>query len=155
MSIDIEQIIREYIDKTVHMSLATVRDNKPWVCEVHFGYDDELNLYWISKTSRRHSQEIAANPYVAGTIVQQYQRSEPCGGALYFEGTASLLETEAERRTALQALSKNTDVTEQDVENAKDPSNHQFYKVSVDDWAVFGSFDDQPAQKYELKWGSK
>ena len=32
-NLDIENIIREYIDKSLHMSLATCVDNKPWVCE--------------------------------------------------------------------------------------------------------------------------
>ena len=32
----IERIIREYLPQIIHMSLATVKDNKPWVCEVHF-----------------------------------------------------------------------------------------------------------------------
>jgi uncharacterized protein YhbP (UPF0306 family) len=73
MSIDVEKVVREYIDKSIHMSLATSTENKPWVCEVHFAYDDDLNLYWRSKTDRRHSQEIALNPFVAGNIVKQHE----------------------------------------------------------------------------------
>lgn len=38
MKINVEQLIQEYIDKSLHMSLATVPDNKPWVCELHFAY---------------------------------------------------------------------------------------------------------------------
>jgi len=30
----IESIIREYIDKSIHMSLATCADNKPWIALV-------------------------------------------------------------------------------------------------------------------------
>ena len=44
---EIEKIIREYITKIPHMSLAAVSDNKPWVCEVHFAYDNDLNLYFV------------------------------------------------------------------------------------------------------------
>ena len=73
---DIEKVIRENIDKTVHMSLATVHDNRPWVCEVHFAYDDDLNIYYRSLNTRRHSKEIALNPNVAGNIVRQHTLGE-------------------------------------------------------------------------------
>ncbi len=72
------------------MSLATVSGNRPWVCEVHFAYDQDLNLYFRSKTTRRHSQEIAANPQVAGNIVKQHSKDE-YPGAIYFEGAAELI----------------------------------------------------------------
>ncbi len=73
MNLDIEKIIREYIDKSPHMSLASVSGNKPWVCEVQFAYDEKLNLYFRSLKSRRHSQEIASNSHVAGNIVRQHE----------------------------------------------------------------------------------
>src|SRR5438552_15277179 len=88
---DIEKIIREYLPHVVHMSLGTSKDNKPWVCEVHFAYDEDLNLYYRSTPARRHSQEIADSPNVAGTIVKAVGLGEFCKGAVYFEGTAELL----------------------------------------------------------------
>jgi nitroimidazol reductase NimA-like FMN-containing flavoprotein (pyridoxamine 5'-phosphate oxidase superfamily) len=75
MITDVEQIIRDYLPNVIHLSLATCVDNKPRVCEVHYVYDD-LNLYFRSKLSRRHSQEIFHNPYVAGNIVEQHTREE-------------------------------------------------------------------------------
>jgi nitroimidazol reductase NimA-like FMN-containing flavoprotein (pyridoxamine 5'-phosphate oxidase superfamily) len=50
---DVGKAIREYLPNIVHMSLGTCVDNQPWVCEVHFVYDDDLNLYWRSQPSRR------------------------------------------------------------------------------------------------------
>src|SRR5690606_5100432 len=89
--IDVEKVIREYIDKTVHLSLATVSDNRPWVCEVHFAYNNELNLYFVSKLTTRHCREIAANPSVAGNIVKQHGLEESPNG-VYFEGLAEIVE---------------------------------------------------------------
>jgi hypothetical protein len=43
--VNVEDIVREYIDKTIHLSLGTVINNVPWVSEVHFAFDDKLNLY--------------------------------------------------------------------------------------------------------------
>jgi uncharacterized protein YhbP (UPF0306 family) len=80
---DKEATLREYIDKTIHMSLATVSGTTPWVCEVHFAYDNDLNLYFRSLKSRRHSQEIASNPNVAGNIIDKYGLEDAVVG-VYF-----------------------------------------------------------------------
>lgn len=45
---DIEKTIRNYFPQVIHMSLATCADNKPWICEVHYVFDNELNLYFRS-----------------------------------------------------------------------------------------------------------
>ena len=104
--IDVETIVREYITKTVHMSLATVKENKPWVCEVHFAFDDELNLYWRSTADRRHSKDIEVNPSVACNIVGTYDLETGCGGAIYFEGTAECVKDKAELKKIFPAFKK-------------------------------------------------
>lgn len=96
---DIEQAIREYLSEIIHMSLATCAGGRPWVCEVHFAFDEDLNLYFRSKPSRRHSEEIAANPNVAGNMVTQHQLGDKVRG-VYFEGKAELLENVGEQHPA-------------------------------------------------------
>lgn len=151
--VNVEQVVREYIDKTVHLSLATASDNAPWVCEVHFAYDDDLNLYFRSLKSRRHSQEIAANANVAGSIIDKYGLSEPVVG-VYFEGRAKLLESSDEQQgTAAECLKARLKITDDIVEEAADEDGHQFYKISVANWYVFGRFDGSSGQKYKLEWG--
>lgn len=150
--IDVEQIVREYIDKTVHMSLATVKDNKPWVCELHFAYDDDLNIYWRSTASRRHSKELEDNPNVAGNIVPTYDLETGCGGAIYFEGTAECVTDEAEIRKIFLAFKKCLNKTEEIIEDALSDDGHRIYKVTVKNWVAFGKFEDQPMQRYELEW---
>lgn len=147
---DVEQIIRDYLPEVVHMSLGTSRDNKPWVCEVHFAYDDALNLYFRSLTSRRHSQEIADNPNVAGNIVKQHPlEALPVG--VYFEGTAKRLETDDERRAAFPHFIR-LQKDEKILDEAKDPNGPQFFKITVANWYVFGNFDGQGGQKHQLVW---
>ncbi len=148
---DLKKIIRENIDKTVHMSLATVSGNKPWVCEVHFAYDDQLNLYWRSLKSRRHSQELAVNPNVSGNIVRQFALGEtPLG--LYFEGTAKLLEGEADKLVAYQCIKDRLGVKDSVLQESNREDGAQFYKVTISTWYVVGSFDGKPLQKYSLAW---
>jgi uncharacterized protein YhbP (UPF0306 family) len=148
---DVEKIVREYIDKTVHLSLATVHDNRPWVCEVHFAYDDGLNLYFRSLASRRHSQEIALNPNVAGDIIDRYALGEPVVG-VYFEGTATLLGPGKEQDTAFMCIKNRLKADDTILQEAALEGGHQFYKISVQNWYVFGRFGGEPGQKYQLAW---
>ncbi|HKU18815.1 MAG TPA: hypothetical protein VJP80_06105 [Candidatus Saccharimonadales bacterium] len=148
---DIEKIIRGYVPNVVHMSLGTCVNNRPWVCEVHFAYDDELNLYFRSLVSRRHSQEIAENPLVAGNIVRQHQLGEyPLG--VYFEGVAKKLDTSTERQKAFSAINGRLHTGDDILKEAEDPKGHQFYKITVNNWYVFGKLDDTGGKKYTLEW---
>ena len=63
------EYIKEGFDKQRVMQLATIGENGPWICTVHFVADEEMNLYWLSLPSRRHSQELAIDPRVAVTVV--------------------------------------------------------------------------------------
>lgn len=151
---DIEKVIRDYLPQIVHMSLATSKDNKPWVCEVHFAYDDDLNLYFRSLTSRRHSQEIADNPSIAGNIVRQHELGEyPLG--VYFEGTAEMLQTGDEQNKAFDLLKARLKVDDDILTEAQNPDGHQFYKITVANWYAFGKLDGEKGQKYKLERSSK
>ena len=151
MDVDIEQIVREYIDASLHMSLATAIDGKPWVSEVHFVYDDNLNLYWRSRASRRHSQEIAVNPNVAGNIVRQHALDE-YPHAVYFEGKAARIEDDQERSDVFLLFKKRLGTDESVLDEAKDSGGHHFYKITVENWYAFGKFGKPAGQKYQLRW---
>ncbi len=148
---DVEKIVRENIDKTIHMSLATSADNKPWVCELHFAYDGELNLYWRSKKSRRHSQEIEQNPNVAGNIVQQFGIKDSVVG-IYFEGNAEELVDVDSNHSAFIALSSRLGLDESAIIEAKEDDAHKFYKIAVSNWYAFGRFGADHGQKLQLEW---
>jgi uncharacterized protein YhbP (UPF0306 family) len=148
---DVEKIVREYIDRTPHLSLGTVSDNKPWVCEVHFTYDEKLNLYFRSIKSRRHCQEIASNPNVAGNIVKQHQLGEYPHG-IYFEGTAKIIEDNDEINKVFSYFQSKLGADERILEDAKKEDGHNFYRITVENWYAFGKFDGPSGQKYKLIW---
>jgi uncharacterized protein YhbP (UPF0306 family) len=151
---NIEEILREYITKTYHMSLSTVRDNKPWTSEVHFAYDDDLNLYFRSLTSRRHSQEITDNENVSGNIVRQYELDEvPVG--VYFEGIAKELTDTQDIESATKVIAKclKKDDEQAIIDEAKSPEGHHIYKIAVKNYYVFGKFDTPHGVKYTIEWG--
>lgn len=148
---DIEKKILENITKTVHLSLATVNDNKPWVCEVHFAHDDNLNLYFVSKKDTRHCREIASNPSVAGNIIRQHSLTEAPDG-LYFEGEASeIIATDEDITRYTTALNRDTEQFRQMLSEA---SGRSMYKIKVKKWAVFCNLDGSGHAKHELVWGS-
>ncbi len=86
---DIKQLAKEHIKDSLVMQLATSHDNKPWACSVHFLADDDLNLYWMSVTDCRHSEDIAANPCAAAAIAVHTEM--PLIG-VQIEGTVDQLE---------------------------------------------------------------
>jgi uncharacterized protein YhbP (UPF0306 family) len=146
---DVEQTIREYLPGILHMSLGTCVENMPWVCEVHFVYDDDLNIYWRSKPSRRHSQEIARNPNVAANIVQQHGKGDKPRG-LYVEGTAQ--QVNIEPNSAVHSLFHDRlgDFAA-DLSDLDEDDGRKFYKLTVSKWYLFDARESYPPQKYELK----
>lgn len=148
----IESSIRENIKKSPHLSLATVRDNKPWVCEVHFAYDDDLSLYFVSKLTTRHCQELADNPNVAGNIVKQHPLTEAPNG-LYFEGGAQEINPSEEDITRYcTALGRDA---QQLKDQLQEPNGRRMFKIRVSNWAVFGNIDGNGHAKHEMQWGPK
>jgi uncharacterized protein YhbP (UPF0306 family) len=150
---DVEKVIRDYIPEVIHMSLATVSDQGPWVCEVHFVYDHDLNLYFRSRSNTRHSQEIAENPKVAGTIHQKHGITDPPRG-VYFEGQAKLMEDGGERK-AVAPLFKRFELDPDDPDDilvsAAQVDGFKFYKIEVETFYLFDARESKPPKKYELK----
>lgn len=151
---NIEQKIREYLPQIIHMSLATCFDGQPWVCEVHYVFDDELNLYFRSKPERRHSLEIAKNNNVAGNIVTQHFKDQSVRG-VYFEGKAQLLENIDQYTLVHELFYERFGKDSSIVDEAKREDGHKFYKIEVDKFYLFDSYESTPSQKYELEWKNK
>lgn len=63
-----KEYLEKYTVKNKVMQIACVREGKPWICSVHYVADNRLNLYWLSLPSRRHSEELAANPHAAVAV---------------------------------------------------------------------------------------
>lgn len=152
---DVEATIRKYISQVVHMSLATCANNKPWVSEVHFAYDKNLTIYFRSLPSRRHSQEIAANPAVSGNIITQHFLSMPAVRGVYFEGQATQVDTNdtKELEAAFTAMQDRFAIPRPVLEQAHDPEADQMYKITVEKFYLFDSYSTKPSQKFELEWG--
>ena len=90
MEHDIKKLIKEVLEKGYLMSLGTVDEGGVWVCDVIYIFDDDLNIYWMSKDFRRHSKAILINPGIAGTITVSGQGEDNLG--IQCEGIAQKIE---------------------------------------------------------------
>ena len=90
---DLRAIIQDFLVKGQMMNLGTSHWTKPWVTPVYYASDMNMNLYWLSRKSRRHSEEIRRNSRVAGSIVIPVKYGDKVRG-LQFEGEAHELSKE-------------------------------------------------------------
>lgn len=146
----IEQIIRDYIPQIIHMSIASVHDNKPWVCEVHFSYDDDLNLYFVSSVDTRHGQELIANPNIAGNIVTQHHKDQKVR-CVDFEGIAVVLDGKEAEEAAYKAYVSRYGESEGLLNEIRKDGNTRFFKISVENFYLFDSYGDARG-KHALGW---
>lgn len=151
MITNIEKVIREYLPEVIHLSLATTVDNSPWICELHYVFDQDLNLYFRSTPSRRHSKEIEKNPKVAGNIIKQHSTEQKPRG-IYFEGHGEMLQNVDKSHVAYKLYCERFRTNESILEEAQTKEGHKFYKITVNKFYLFDSIESKPSQKYELDW---
>ncbi|MEK7623918.1 MAG: pyridoxamine 5'-phosphate oxidase family protein [Patescibacteria group bacterium] len=87
---DIQKIVREVLEDGHLMSLGTVDHEGVWVADVVYVFDEDLNIYWLSRSDARHSLAIVKHPQVAGTIAVSRPHEEEIG--VQFSGDAEKLE---------------------------------------------------------------
>src|SRR5436309_422879 len=92
---NLKPLIKTYLKEAKLMQLATSIGNQPWVCNVWFAADEELNIYWFSSITRRHSKELIKNKKVSAAMaLPQTPDDTPRG--LQVQGVAELLTEQAD-----------------------------------------------------------
>lgn len=61
--------VQKFLQGRMLLALAT-KDPKgnPWICNVYFVHDEDLNMYFFSEPRTNHSQHVEHNPNVAFTV---------------------------------------------------------------------------------------
>lgn len=149
---DLRTLINNYLKETKLMQLATAINNQPWVCNVWFVSDDDLNIYWFSSITRRHSDEVLNNNKVAGAIVIPQNPNDPPRG-LQFQGVAELLEDEEEinkARSLYQEKILPSEKIDEFMSHKEKP--HKFYKIKPSRFVLFDvvNFPENSRQEYNL-----
>ncbi|MDE1850821.1 MAG: pyridoxamine 5'-phosphate oxidase family protein [Candidatus Micrarchaeota archaeon] len=90
---EMKEIVRSILGKGYLMSLATSDGDGPWISEIVYVSDSDLNIYWISNTESRHSKALLGNPMVAGAITISDRPQQPTE-AVQISGIAQMIEGE-------------------------------------------------------------
>ena len=151
-SAKLEKLIKEYLQQAKMMQLATVSNGKPWVCNVWFAADKNLNIYWFSATNRRHSVETSKDKHIAAAIcLSQTPKDTPRG--IQLEGTAELITKPTEvaiatklyvgRIFSLKQIKQFMSFIE---------SPHRFYKIKPTSIVLFDkvNYPDEPRQELKI-----
>ena len=146
----LRKLIEEYLKEAKLMQLATSIDNQPWVCSVWFAEDEDLNIYWFSSTTRRHSEEVLKNNKVVGVIALPQTPKDPPRG-LQFQGVAELLTKQDNIDKAISVYQDRIFPKEKIDELMEDDEKpHKFYKVKPILFVLFDAvnFPDNSRQEY-------
>ena len=149
---NIRQLIKDYLRKAKLMQLATSADDQPWVCNVWFAADEDLNIYWFSSTTRRHSGEVLKNKKVAAAIVLPHTPSDPPRG-LQLQGSAEVLEKQADIDMAVSVYKTRIfpiETIKELMQSKEKP--HKFYRIKPTQFVLFDAvnFGDNWRQEYNL-----
>ena len=87
--------VNELFAENILATLATVNaDGTPWSTPLHVASDGEY-IYWFSKESTVHSQNITRNPRVSLTLFSPDESRGPKG--VYVNGQVELLRADSEQ----------------------------------------------------------
>ncbi len=149
---NLKKLIKQYLREAKLMQLATSLNDQPWICSVWFAADENMNIYWLSSTTRRHSKEVLKNNKVAGTIViPQTPDDSPRG--LQLQGIAEFLTEQKDIDKAMSIyggrIFKKEDITKF-MNNKEKP--HRFYKIKPTQFVLFDAvnFPENSRQEYNL-----
>ena len=149
---DLRTLIVEYLSSAKLMQVATSREGQPWICTVFFAFDNNLNLYWISKPDSRHSEEIRQNEKVSGTIVLPHKIGEKVRG-IQLQGVAKKLSDKTEAADAMDYYAERFSTPKERVKAILDNTGgYVVYKITPQTFVLFDqvNFPDNPRQEYNL-----
>jgi nitroimidazol reductase NimA-like FMN-containing flavoprotein (pyridoxamine 5'-phosphate oxidase superfamily) len=99
-------LAREVVDANQYMVLGTAdAEGNPWVSPVYFAHAAYREFYWVSRPSRRHSQNLAAHPQLSIVI---FDSSVPIGTGrgVYLSATAGQVTDAEQARIGLEVFSE-------------------------------------------------
>jgi uncharacterized protein YhbP (UPF0306 family) len=68
MTDDMNVRVKEAFDRTEIMALSTIGSDGSWTCPVHYRYNEELELFFMSLPDTKHVKNIYTDPRVSVAI---------------------------------------------------------------------------------------
>ena len=149
---NLKKLIEHYLKEARLMQLSTSVDDQPWVCSVWFAADEDLNIYWFSSTTRRHSKEVMQNNKVAAAIVLSQAPQDSARG-LQLQGTAELLTEQKDIDKAISVYAGRIFTKEQIEEfGVLKDKPHRFYRIKPTQFVLFDTvnFPDESRREFNL-----
>lgn len=147
---NLKRLIKDYLEEAKILQVATSVKNQPWACTVYFAFDDDLNLYWLSKPTRRHSQELRDNEKVSGTVVLPHTPGDKVRG-VQLQGIAKELNSRAEAGLAMKHYARRFGMNTKRVKAILDNTDgHVCYKITPTLYVLFDevNFPKEPRREY-------
>ena len=138
----------QYLQDAHILQLATTRDNKPWICSLHYAVDNGGNIYWITKSTTRHSEDIAVNSATAITVAVKTDR--PLIG-LQIEGDSEVVSDMKDRKTAMKTYVERHGTSKDFADLIIAGTNdHKLYKFTPKKFVLFDqvNFPDHPSNEW-------
>ncbi len=145
-------LLKQYLGERHMMQLATVSHDQPWCCTVYYVADEELNLYWASLPTRRHSRELAEHPKVAAAIPVKFVNGEKVIG-IQVEGKAAQVKPSSKIRPITEQYAEKF---HRDAQWVSDFINgrtaHKLYKLTPESFVLFDeqNFPENPRLEISL-----
>lgn len=92
---DVKNIAIDIIKNNIYLTLATTDGKTPWAAPLHYCFDSDFNLIYISHPTSLHSQNIKKSTRVAFTIFDSTQ-AEGAGNGIQGDGTVIELDDDEE-----------------------------------------------------------
>ncbi|MEX2012503.1 MAG: pyridoxamine 5'-phosphate oxidase family protein [Patescibacteria group bacterium] len=141
MEINWNEKIKESLDRTEFMAIATYGDDGSWVCPVQYGYSENLKLYFVSMKGSKHVENILRNGQVALAIFKTERFADGDVLGLQLKGTARHLDNESEIEEAARCYygRSGEDFKTKVQEHMDENAEWQFFEVTPSELWCFDS----------------
>lgn len=144
---DLRKTIEDYLKEREIMQLATVKDGNPWICTVNYTLDENLNLYWMSMRSTRHSQELKKDSRTAVAILVD-DKDKKC---IHLEGSSfEVSSDDLEHANKLYANRYGNKPKRLEEAKSGDANLRTYYIFKPNKIVFFEEDSDNPRQELEL-----
>jgi uncharacterized protein YhbP (UPF0306 family) len=141
-------LTKRYLSKALIMQLATSRGGQSWICNLHFINDKNSNIYWLSQTRRRHSEDIKTNSNIAIAVV--VRPDKPLVG-VQAEGVGEIVTNVDELKTVMTSYVERHGTDKSFAESIVAGTNeHRLYKFTPRFFSLYDeiNFVEQPSQSW-------
>lgn len=149
-----KDLVLKFLKTNKLMAVATYGEF-PWIANVYFAFDKNLNLYFLSSPNTLHCQQIAQNNKIAVSIYDSHQdiNHSPKIGLQLWEIAEQIADT-TKIKYAVELWKKSLKITNPKISYAnmlKKIISGRMYKISPKRIKIFGLYKTEEGQELVLE----